>query len=495
VAIAKLLGIETEYGITSGGPEADPILTSTLLVNAYASNLAHHIRWDFNDESPGRDARGAPTPGSMAPMVEMHLANAVLTNGARFYVDHAHPEYSSPECTTPLEAVLYDRAGEEVLRQAMKAAAEKYPESPEIVVYKNNSDTKGNSYGTHENYLLDRAIPFAEIVQAVIPHLVSRQIFCGAGKIGFETPWADTGPAYQLSQRSEFFEEIVGLETTLKRPLVNTRDEPHSDPQRYRRLHIILGDANMAEVSTYLKLGTTALLLAMLEDGVLNMAKLELANPVDAVRQISADPTLTTSVERSDGSSISALSIQEELCAAVSAYVGQEGGSAVGGPGIAQDIVTRWQSTLESLRRNPLELAGQVDWIAKKRLLDAYGERHGVSYRDSRLRAMDLQYHDLRPERSLAQRLGLETLVAEADVLRAVTTPPRGTRAWFRGSCLAKFPQQVVTANWDSLVFDVGRDPLRRIPMMDPLRGTAEHTEALLDEVESVQELVARLDA
>ena len=157
--------------------------------------------------------------------------------------------------------------------------------------------------------------------------------------------------------------------------------------------------------------------------------------------------------------------------------------------------MTRWQSTLESLRRNPLELAGQVDWIAKKRLLDAYGERHGVSYRDSRLRAMDLQYHDLRPERSLAQRLGLETLVAEADVLRAVTTPPRGTRAWFRGSCLAKFPQQVVTANWDSLVFDVGRDPLRRIPMMDPLRGTAEHTEALLDEVESVQELVARLDA
>jgi proteasome accessory factor A len=495
VAIAKLLGIETEYGIASGGPDTDPIVTSTLLVNANASGLAHHIRWDFDDESPGRDARGAPTPGSMAPMVETHLANAVLTNGARFYVDHAHPEYSSPECATAREAVLFDRAGEQVLRQAMKAASDRYPGAPEIVVYKNNSDAKGNSYGCHENFLLSRDVHFSDIVRSIVPHLVSRQIYSGAGKVGAETQVFDEPPDFQISQRAEFFEEVVGLETTLKRPLVNTRDEPHSDPQRYRRLHIILGDANMAEVSTFLKIGTTALLLAMLEDQVLDVDDLTLNDPVKAVRQISADPSLKATVETVGGRRISALDIQEALCELATEYVETEGGSAVGGPDEAKEIITRWQATLAALATEPESLAGQVDWIAKKRLLEAYADRHGLEPRDARLRAMDLQYHDLRPERSLAQRLDLEKMVSSEDVLRAVTEPPRSTRAWFRGTCLARFPQEVVTANWDSLVFDVGGDPLRRVPMMDPLRGTAALTEDLLDEVHSVQELVARLDA
>jgi proteasome accessory factor A len=494
VALAKLLGIETEYGIIAGGPDVDPIMTSTLLVNAYASTLAHHIRWDFNDESPGRDARGSAQPGSMAPMVESHLANAVLTNGARFYVDHAHPEYSSPECLTAHEAVLYDRAGEDVLRLAMANARKLYPEAPEIVVYKNNSDGKGNSYGTHENFLLDRSVPFTDVVEGILPHLVTRQVFCGAGKVGAETPVFDTVPAFQISQRAEFFEEIVGLETTLKRPLVNTRDEPHADAQRFRRLHIILGDANMAEVATYLKLGTTALLLAMLEDGALDVSELKLAEPVNAVRQISADPTLTTSVRLADGRSITPLAIQRSLSEAAARYIEQFDTEALGGPDCAEDIVTRWRGTLDALEFRPDSLVGQVDWIAKHRIITGYQDRHGLSATDPKLRAMDLQYHDLRPERSLAQRVGLETLVSDRDVARAVTEPPRGTRAWFRGSCLAKFPQNVVTANWDSLVFDLGAEPLRRVPMMDPLRGTAALTEELLDQVRSVQELVARLD-
>src|SRR5689334_11692191 len=226
----------------------------------------------------------------MPPEVETHLVNAVLTNGARYYVDHAHPEYSTPECADALEAVLFDKAGEVILVQSMEAATRSLPPGQSIVVYKNNSDRKGNSYGTHENYLMDRSAPFGRVVQHVMPHFITRQIYSGAGKVGSEAP--STGGVdvhFQLSQRADFFEEEVGLETTLKRPIVNTRDEPHCDGQRYRRFHVIVGDANRSEVATFLKVGTTAIVLSMIEDDVLT-ADLALATPVAAIRQISHDP-------------------------------------------------------------------------------------------------------------------------------------------------------------------------------------------------------------
>jgi proteasome accessory factor A len=494
MALPKLIGIETEYGITSGSPDVDPITLSTLLVNAYASQLRHHIAWDFEDESPDRDQRGTARPGSMPPMVETQLANAVLTNGARFYVDHAHPEYSSPECSSPLQAVLYDAAGEEVLRRAMAAAWERYPDAPKIIVYKNNSDAKGNSYGTHENFLLSREVPFTEVVRGIVPHLVTRQLFAGAGKVGVETTGFAEAPTYQISQRSEFFEALVGLETTLKRPLVNTRDEPHADAKRYRRLHLILGDANRSQVATFLKLGTTGLLLAMIEDGALNVDGLTLADPVAAVRSISADPDLRGTVELSDGRRVRPLEIQVALFEATTKYVEAEGGSALGSETQAADVLERWGRALEALGSDPESLAGTVDWIAKRRLLRGYAERHGLGPTDPKLRAMDLQYHDLRADRSLADRVGLEQLVGSKEVAAAVVDPPRTTRAFFRGTCLKRFPDEVTTANWDSLVFDLGTDPLRRVPMMDPLRGTAAHTEQLLDEVGSAKELVERLE-
>ena len=186
MAVAKVCGIETEYGIHHAGGDGNPVASSSLLVNAYVSDLAR-VGWDFEDEMPGNDARGFAREGSMPPEVETHLVNAVLTNGARYYVDHAHPEFSTPECADPLEAVLYDKAGEEVLRRSMAAARRVLPEGQSIVVYKNNSDGKGNSYGTHENYLMDRAVPFARIAHLVTPHFVTRQIYCGAGKVGSET--------------------------------------------------------------------------------------------------------------------------------------------------------------------------------------------------------------------------------------------------------------------------------------------------------------------
>lgn len=494
MAIAKVLGIETEYGITSGSPDVDPIDTSTQLVTAYASGLAHHIKWDFHDESPGRDQRGVARPGSLAPMVETHLANAVLTNGARFYVDHAHPEYSSPEVATPLEAVLYDVAGEEVLRRAMAAATERYGETRPIVVYKNNSDAKGNSYGTHENYLLSRELDFDDVVAGIVPHLVTRQLFGGAGKVGTETSAFVKPPPFQISQRSEFFEELLGLETTVKRPIVNTRDEPHADSSRFRRLHVILGDANRSQTATFLKVGTTAILLAMLEDGFFT-GRLALDDPVRALHAISADPDLNGTVTLDDGRSISALEIQIALFESATKYIEAEGAQFLGDEAQAPLVLDTWGEVLDLLGTNPEALADRVDWIAKRRLLEAYADRHGLAPLDPKLRAMDLQYHDLRPEKSLADRVGLLTLVSHDAVARAVEEPPATTRAWFRGTCLARFPQQVVTANWDSLVFDLGQDPLRRIPMMDPLRGTKVLTGDLLDQVSSAKELVERLGA
>ncbi|MGO9455748.1 MAG: depupylase/deamidase Dop [Acidimicrobiales bacterium] len=494
MAIPKVCGIETEYGIHTVGGDGNPIAASSVLVNAYIAHADRRTRWDFEDESPGKDARGYAREDALPPMVETHLANTVLTNGARFYVDHAHPEYSTPECGTPLELVTHDKAGEEVLRRSMTAAAAMFPDSPAVVVYKNNSDGKGNSYGCHENYLMDRAVPFAQVISGVVPHFVTRQVYAGAGKVGTETGALDRDQvAFQISQRAEFFEETVGLETTLKRPIVNTRDEPHADPSRFRRLHVIVGDANLSEVATMLKVGTTALVLAMVEDAMLPPRDLSLADPVRAIHRVSADLTLSRPLERADGSTATALEIQWDLLSAARKYAEERGLSVLGDETEGEEVLDRWEQVLHGLETDPSTLARQLDWVAKHQLMVAYQERHGCGFDDDRVAALDLQYHDLRPERSLYARLGMERLVDDEAVAEAVTVPPRDTRAWFRGQCLARWPDAVVTANWDSLVFDLGTDPLRRVPMMDPLKGTADHTEALLDASASPTDLLERL--
>jgi proteasome accessory factor A len=496
VAIAKVCGIETEYGIHTVGSDGNPITASSVLVNAYSAEVDRRTGWDFEDETPGNDARGFAREGAMPPMVETHLANTVLTNGARYYVDHAHPEYSTPECSDVMEAVLHDKAGEEVLRRSMKAAASMFPDHPAVTVYKNNSDGKGNSYGCHENYLMDREVPFSKVVVGVVPHFVSRQIFTGAGKVGVETPSLDPASVvFQISQRAEFFEEVVGLETTLKRPIVNTRDEPHADPRRFRRLHVIVGDANLSEVATFLKLGTTAIVLSMLEDDALPDRELTPVDPVRAMHHVSIDLGLSRPVELVDGSSATALEMQWELFTAAHRYAKERGLAPLGDPAVGAAVMDRWESVLHALETDPTSLNKQLDWVAKHQIVEGYRERHGCSWGDGRLAALDLQYHDLRPERSLYTRLGMERLVADEAVAAAVATPPRTTRAWFRGSCLARWPAAVITANWDSLVFDLGTDPLRRVPMMDPLKGTADHTEALLQSSTSPAELLERLSS
>ncbi len=497
MAIPKVCGIETEFGIFNpSAPDANPIQLSSLLVNAYVTSLdrpSSKVAWDFEDEHPGNDARGWNLSGSMPPEVETHLVNAVLTNGARFYVDHAHPEYSGPECRDALSATLYDRAGGRVLLDAMAACRDALPPGQEIVIYRNNSDGKGNSYGTHENYLMDRAVPFTRVIGAVIPFFVTRQVFCGAGKVGSELPGAPDVD-FQLSQRADFFEEEVGLETTLKRPIVNTRDEPHADSSKYRRLHVIVGDANPSDVATLLKIGTTSIVLAMIEDGALDSGSFSLAAPVPSIRAISRDTSLTLTVEMADGSRRTALDIQWEYFERAKKWAASHGLESVG-EAVGTDVLLRWESVLTGLESDPLSQAHIVDWVAKKRLIDGLRERHQLPPRDSRLRAVDLQYHDIRPSKSLSARVGLETLFAPEAVDLAATEPPRDTRAYFRGKCLQRFPAAIAAANWDSVVFDLGTDPLRRVPMLEPLKGTAEMVDTLLEGCNSPAELLARLGA
>jgi proteasome accessory factor A len=492
VAIPKVCGIETEYGISVRGADNNPVSASSLLINAYVNATAKRIGWDFEDETPANDARGFNLDDVFAPEVETSLVNAVLTNGARYYVDHAHPELSTPEVLHAADAVRWDRAADEIVRASMRHANELLGADAEIVVYKNNSDGKGNSYGCHENYLVARSTPFGRLSSQITSHFVTRQVFCGAGKVGCEQPGREPDDvAYQLSQRADFFEEPIGLETTLKRPIVNTRDEPHCDPQKYRRLHVIVGDANMSEVATYLKVGTTSIILAMIEDDELGDEWL-LGNPVAAIRQVSHDPSLGQTIMLRDGNRATALEIQWGLLERARKYEQSHGLECVG-EGIGGDVLTRWESVLTGLESDPASVAHWVDWVAKQRLVDGYAARHDIEPGSAKLKAIDLQYHDLRADRCLALRAGLDTMVSPGEVADAMAEPPSTTRAFFRGRCLQKYPEDVVAANWDSLVFDIGRDPLRRVPMMEPLRGTAEHVGTLIDESETAGILLDRL--
>jgi proteasome accessory factor A len=376
----------------------------------------------------------------------------------------------------------------------MAAAQPLLPEGQEILVHKNNSDGKGNSYGCHENYLMDRAVPFGRIVHGVMPFFVTRQIFAGAGKVGCEAPGVSSADVpFQISQRADFFEEEVGLETTLKRPIINTRDEPHCDAQKYRRLHVIIGDANLSEISTYLKVGTTALVLAMIEDDELPR-DFSLATPVATLRKVSWDTSLTQLMELADGSRMTALDMQWQYFDYAKKYAEARGLDAVG-EDVGADVLRRWESVLNGLETDVMSLANQLDWVAKLRMFEGYRERHSMGWDDTRIRALDLQYHDLRPDKSLFLRLGIERITTDAEVTEAMTEPPATTRAWFRGKCLQKWASAIVAANWDSLVFDVGGDPLRRVPMMEPLRGTAAHVDALLEECATPAELLERLGA
>jgi proteasome accessory factor A len=501
----RVMGIETEYGVSApGDPTANAMLLSSQVVNAYAAPLgtrAGRARWDYEDEAPLRDARGwelargDADPSQLTDVVDdPGLANVILSNGARLYVDHAHPEYSSPEVTTPRAAVLWDKAGEAVMLAAARRIAETPGLGP-VNLYKNNTDNKGASYGTHENYLMRRETPFADIVRYLTPFFVSRQVVCGAGRVGRGQD--GTGTGFQVSQRADFFEVEVGLETTLKRPIINTRDEPHASADRFRRLHVIIGDANLCEVATLLKVGTTALVLELVEEKAFTR-DLSVERPVSALHAVSHDPTLQQTVTLRDGTTATAVQLQWMFHEQAAKFVEDRYGADADPDTV--EVLRRWESVLTRLETEPMSLARELDWVAKLRLLEGFRQRESLDWGATRLQLIDLQWSDVRPEKGLYQRLvardQVERVVTDAEVAAAVHEPPEDTRAYFRGRCLAQYGEHVAAASWDSVIFDVpGRGALQRVPTLDPHRGTKEHVGALLDRCRTAADLVDALAA
>ncbi|CAN5342388.1 depupylase/deamidase Dop [soil metagenome] len=499
MSVRRVMGTETEFGISvQGQPTANPMVASSLVVNAYASATlkARRARWDFEEESPLRDARGFDlsrdvADASLLTDEDLGLANVILTNGARLYVDHAHPEYSTPECTNPRDVVKWDKAGDQVILDASRFAAA-VPGAAPVLLYKNNTDNKGASYGAHENYLMRRSTPFGEIVQHLTPFFVSRQVVCGAGRVGIGQDGREHG--FQISQRADYFEVEVGLETTLKRPIINTRDEPHADPEKYRRLHVIIGDANLAEVSAYLKVGTTAVVLAMIEDRFISR-DLAVEQPVRALRSVSHDPTLKHLLTV-DGRTLTAVQLQMEYLDLAKKYVEDRYGADADVQ--TKDVLLRWESVLDRLESNPFQCSRELDWVAKLQLLTQYRDRDGLEWDDAKLELIDLQYADVRPDKGLYHRLvrlgRMERLLTDEEVSSAMHRPPEDTRAYFRGRCLEQYSDQIAAASWDSVIFDLpGKESLQRVPTVDPMRGSKAHVGALLDRCETAEALFEAL--
>jgi proteasome accessory factor PafA2 len=477
----RVFGLETEYGITVNGAETvDVVAESIELVRHYTDHGAH-MKWDYQLEDPHLDARGFRAKALMQDTDESAYyeidknrplsfeeikSDLVLSNGARFYNDHAHPEYSTPECTNIRQIVTQDKAGERILAECARRRNEKLPDGQQVRLYKNNTDFFGHSYGCHDNYLMKREVPWDKIVTAILPFLITRQIFAGAGKMGVEAESVSGQPGlYQISQRADFFSVVVSIDTMNRRPLINTRDEPHVDASRYRRFHVILGDSNMSEWATALKIGTTALVLDLIERG--QAPQLEIAQPIDAHKSISRDQTYDWIIELKDGRKISAIEVQRLYLRAASKL---EEDSPIASPvedsprrARSEDrqwILQEWENVLNDLERDVATTRDRVDWVAKKFLLSALQEEEKLSWSDPWLQSIDLEYHNVDLESGLyyelARQGSIRRLVKEEDIKTAIFTPPETTRAFFRGRSVARFNDQIASIQWDELVFANG---------------------------------------
>ncbi len=521
-----MMGAETEYGIHTPGSSAfNATWLSTQVVHAYSQETGHRAaaggetRWDYTDEDPLADARGWVTPrpdahpsqltdeeteltaaqialegGEVPEQSGPLMMNMVLGNGARLYVDHAHPEYSSPEVTNPLDAVRWDAAGDLVALAAIRRIAAT-PGLPAINLYKNNTDNKSVSYGSHENYLMPRAVPFSSIVAGLTPFFVTRALICGAGRVGRGQDGSGVG--FQISARADFFEAEVGLETTIRRPIINTRDEPHAVADKYRRLHVIIGDANLSQVSNYLKFGTTALVLDMIEHGT--APQLRFADPVESLKDVSYDWKLEQTHLLADGQRLSALEVQWLYLKAAKAHTSANGSSdPATGDGHTEAVLATWEGVLNALGTDPMSLSGQVEWVAKLKLLQQYRARDAMEWDDPRLGLIDLQWSDVRPEKGLYYKLlergRMERLVSDESIAHAAVQPPTDTRAYFRGQCIQRFGANVVGASWDSVIFELPQQrKLQRVATKEPLRGTKDLTGELFENSPDAATFLARL--
>src|SRR5213594_1643019 len=404
-------------------------------------------------------------------------SNVFLRNGARLYLDvGSHPEYATAECDNLAQLVTHDRAGERVLEDLLIDAEQRLTDEGiggDIYLFKNNTDSAGNSYGCHENYLIVRAGEFSRISDVLLPFLVTRQLICGAGKV-LQTPKAAT---FCLSQRAEHIWEGVSSATTRSRPIINTRDEPHADAEKYRRLHVIVGDSNMSEYTTWIKVATTSVLLRMLEEGKV-MRDLSLENPIRAIREISHDLTCRRKVRLANGREASAIELQWEYLSRATKYVERRDDPEM------KEAVRAWEECLVALEHDFLALDRKIDWVMKYRLIERYRDRHSITLGNPKLALMDLVYHDVSRRRGLyymLERSGMaERYVTEEDVRMAMHEAPQTTRAKLRGEFIraAKRRRRDYTVDWVHL--KLNDQAQRTVLCKDPFKYTDERVAKLI---------------
>ncbi len=472
-----LFGIETEYGITREGmPDLDPVVESMELVRAYLTQPFEQS-WDYSGEDPHEDQRGFRVSSLQQDREEDQFAeldshrpfsfremksDLVLTNGARFYNDHTHPEYSTPECRSLVDLVAHDRAGERIIfRAAQKRnqALQSYP----VKLYKNNTDFHGHSYGCHDNYLMSRDTPFEDLASGLIPFLVTRQVFAGAGKVGVEAQERDyVSGVFQMSQRADFMETQCSVDTMHDRPILNTRDEPHANREKYRRLHLILGDANMCEYATALKVGTTRVVLEMIERGI--CPSVDLADPVSAIKAVSLDLTLTAVLPCTSGTDLSALDIQRR-------YVDAAAKALIGTDAETDWVLTEWQDVLDQLAGDRSALVGSVDWVTKQWLLETFMESEHLEWSDPWLASLDLEYHNIDPNAGLFLSLeaagNTRRLCEDSEIESAIHAGPSDTRGGIRGLCVSRFRDRIHSVQWERVLFKDGLIKPKTLEMGD----------------------------
>ncbi len=406
-------------------------------------------------------------------------SNVFLQNGARLYLDvGSHPEYATPECDSLYDLVVHDKAGERILEGLLVSAEQRLREEGirgTIYLFKNNTDSAGNSYGCHENYLTSRRDDLGHYAEVLIPFLVSRQIFTGAGKV-LQTA---RGPIYSIAQRAEHIWEGVSSATTRSRPIINTRDEPHSDAEKYRRLHVIVGDSNMSEYTTFVKVGSAAIMLRMLEDPQVVLRDLTLENPIRAIREISHDMTCRRKVRLANGREVTALDIQREYLERALRYAETHALSP-----LEQRALEMWEHCITTIESDPLKLDREVDWVIKYKLIEAYRAKHDLPLGNPRVQLLDLQYHDISQDRGLfykLQRHGMvERMCTDADIEAAIDTPPQTTRARLRGEFIkkAKERQRDYTVDWVHL--KLNDQAQRTVLCKDPFKSRDERVEKLI---------------
>ena len=407
-------------------------------------------------------------------------SNVFLANGARLYLDvGSHPEYATPECDSVRELVIHDKAGERILEQLVMSAEQRLSEEGirgTIYLFKNNTDSAGNSYGCHENYLTSRRDDFGHYAEVLIPFLISRQIYAGAGKV-LQTA---RGAMFSISQRAEHIWEGVSSATTRSRPIINTRDEPHADAERYRRLHVIVGDSNMSEHATFLKVGATSLLLRMLEEPNVVLRDMTLENPIRAIREISHDITCTRKVRLANGREVSALDIQSEYLQRALRYAETRGLNPE-----EKMALDAWEHAVTTIERDPLALDTGCDWVIKHNLIEAYRERHGLSLSDPQVALVDLQYHDISRERGLFYRMQnrglLDRVCDDEEIDVATDQPPQTTRARLRGEFIRKAKERKRDYTVDWVHLKLNDQAQRTVLCKDPFKAHDDRVEKLIE--------------